>query len=146
MDKEIDRIEKLIVSFKRELCKKGFDRICDCLVYPGEILLVNRKSLPDKDMDNANAYIEKVDLSKIPDASEKGDHPYWIIYLIKEELVKMSDKDVLHLLAHEASHILMSCEARFYSDLHILSEQACDVLAEKFLGFPKKDRRQGYIH
>lgn len=143
MDKKTERIEKLIVSFKRELCKRDFGCVFDYLVEPGGIFVIERENIQGKDkMLDANAFIREAKKDKIL----RRQRPCWAIFLIKEEIAKMEDEDVLHTMAHELSHILMKRKAQKYPDLRILSEQACDILAEKFLGFPKKDRGQGYIH
>ena len=140
MTNQDERIEKIIRLFKKNLSENGFDRILDCIECPGGIIVVERKDILKKKMDDANAFIE------IAKEGQGSRHPYWKIFLIKEEVNKMDDRDILHTLAHEISHILLSDETKWYSDLHILSEQACDTLADKYFGFPKKDKIHGYIH
>ncbi len=126
------RIDRLIKKFWHKVnIEMNIAELQDCFEYPGGIVVVSRK-MASKGAENASAYTKRV--KKI---DEQGK-PIFKIYLIKEEVERMSDKQFLNALAHEMSHVLIK--------LNQLEEYVCDVLAEAFFGYPKpKGSTDGYL-
>lgn len=134
------RLRKLISKFQRMVSiKMGMSEFDDFLDYPGGIVMVTKKVAGQKHQ-NAAAYTRQ-----ISGAQKIGDDIVsprkFKIFLIKEEAEKLSDKEFLHLLAHEYSHILIRCNH------NKLEDWACETLAGSFFGYRKpKGSTLGYLY
>jgi len=137
------RIKRLIKRFEKRLLRYGWDAILEYLEYPGGIVwITERQSKRKKDLSgNAIAYIKKaVEHGNTPG---QDDIPLFKIVLIKEQVLALSDKEILHTLAHEVSHIFFKAKRRPTN----FEEYACDTLADCFFGFKKpKGATLGYMH
>lgn len=92
------------------------------------------------DNENAVAYVKKV--TEHGSTAEQVNIPLFKIILIKERVLKFSDKEFLFLLTHEYSHILIGAKSK----PHKLEEWMCDTLAEYFIGYKrKKGATLGYL-
>ena len=130
------RIKRLTNEFLEEIGK--FENIRE---YIGEIVFVTKRTAA-KDTSDTVAYIKRSGKLLHPDI------PVYKIFLIKEEILKLSDDEVLNTLAHEVSHILFHLTRDSKrTESHDLIEGACDALADAFFGFPKPAGSQvGYIY
>jgi hypothetical protein len=132
-----NRINQLIKKFGRHLVAHGLEMTIEFFHYPGGIVWITEKQFKAAKGydDTCLAYVRKVRPLKhgLPSA--------WQIVLIKERVLKLTDEEFIHLLAHECSHVLMGAKE------HPDQETACDVLAEHFFGFKKPEGSTiGYLH
>lgn len=131
------RINQLIEKFNQRLIEPGLWQTLEFFHYPGGIVWITEKQFKAAKgyNDTCLAYIRQVQPMKY------GSPSAWRIVLIKERVLKLSDDEFLHLLAHECSHVLMGARE------HPEREWACDVLAEHFFGFKKPEGSTvGYLH
>lgn len=141
------RINKLIIKFRKELSNRGLDDILEHLEYPGGIVWITEKQYKasnkgEQTESSCLAYMKKVE--EHGDTPGQIDIPLFKIILIKERVLQLGDKEFLHLLAHECSHILFGI--RKTSQRHLI-EPACDILAKYFFGFSKpRGATLGYTH
>lgn len=121
------RINQLIQRFYQHLTDHNLDKTLEFLHDPGGIVWITEKQFKaGKIYDHTCvAYIRQVEPFK------DGILSAWKIILIKGRVLKLSDEEFLHLLAHECSHILIGARE------HLGQDSACDVLAEHFFGFKK---------
>ncbi|EKD86431.1 MAG: hypothetical protein ACD_37C00288G0003 [uncultured bacterium] len=135
-----ERIKNLVSSFLKEI--NSIDLVHE---YLSDIIFVTRKTAR-KDADDAIAYVVRNESKEVRSNPITKIQTYRIC-LIKEEVIALSDAEILNTLAHEMSHILIKLD-RTHRQLesHILIERVCDVLAEHFFGFKKpKDSGIGYL-
>ncbi len=134
------RINKLIKQFERNIGKMGLGEILDYTDYPGGIVWITEKQL-SVGYQNAVACTKKV--TEHGSSSGQVNIPLFKIVLVKERVIKLSDREVLFLLAHEYSHILILVKKK----PHKLDDWMCDALAEYFFGYKReKGSLLGYLH
>lgn len=135
------RINTLIKQFYSTLTKNRLDDMLEYIEYPGGIVWVTEKQLKlsqDK-LNHAAAYIKKI--QEHGATAGQIDIPLFKIILVKERVLHLNNKEFLHLLAHEVSHIL------FQARKIPLEEYACDVLADHLFGYAKPNGSTlGYFH
>lgn len=118
----------------------GLDDILDYIEYPGGIVWITKKQLPTGHQQPV-AYVKKV--TQHGTTAGQINIPLFKIVLIKERVIKLNDREILFLLAHEYSHILIDVR-KTPGKLH---DWICDTLAEYFFGYKrKKGTLLGYMH
>ena len=134
------RINRLIKRFRKDIVKMGLDDILEYIEYPGGIVWITEKQL-SAGYSNATAYVKEV--TQHGTTAGQINIPLFKIVLIKERVLKLSDREILFLLAHEYSHILINVK-KTPGKLH---DWICDTLAEYFFGYKrKKGTLLGYMH
>lgn len=133
------RLNRLINQFKGRLEKMGLSDVLEYIEYPGGIVWITEKGF-SPDNQRAVAYVKKI--AEHGNTAGQVNIPLFKIILIKERVLKLSDKEFLFLLAHEYSHILIGAKKK----PHKLEEWMCDTLAEYFIGYKReKGATLGYL-
>lgn len=138
MNDSEEKLERLQKKFWAKFQGNPLAGLHDFVSYPGGFKFISeREAIKEK----ITGLARTVRIRNMKGEEEKIINPCFEIRIVKERFVKLTDEEILFLIAHELSHAVMNARNSKWS------EDAADVLAEHYFGIKNpKGSKIGYLY
>lgn len=136
IDQAEKRLDELLDKFWDKFKETSLIELKRFVDYPGGFKFITEKEA-NKEQISGVARTVKMRSTKL----EKLVDPYFEVRIVKEKFIKLTDSEILFMIAHEYSHMIMK------AGNSIWAEYAADLLAEHYWGIKNpKGSSIGYIN